>query len=283
MQKLSFEKDLNQKDLESKYKNLSAWETVQVARHPNRPHFVDYLKHLFTDYQELKGDRCFGNDNTIIGGLARFNDKSVVIIGQEKGNDAETRVKRNFGMPNPEGYRKAVRLMKLAEKFNLPVLSFVDTPGAFPGIEAEARGQAEAIAQGIDVGLALKTPFIATVIGEGGSGGAIGIATANKVLMLKNAYYSVIAPESCSSILFREKGKAVEAAEALKLTAESLLKNGIIDEIISEPTCGAHSNLIETMDFVKKIIEKNLQELLKLSPEECKKHRQDKFEKMTTV
>lgn len=283
MQLLPFEKNLNEKDLEKKYADLTAWETVQVARHPNRPHFVDYLKHLFTDYQPMQGDRCFGDDNTILGGLARFNGQSVVVIGQEKGHDAETRVKHNFGMPNPEGYRKAVRLMQLAEKFGLPVLSFVDTPGAFPGIEAEARGQAEAIAQGIDVGLGLKSPFIATIIGEGGSGGAIGIATANKILMLQNAYYSVIAPESCSSILFKENGKAPEAAEALKLTATSLKSNGIIDDIIAEPKTGAHRDIVTLMDNVRDVLQQNLDELNKLSAEDCKKARWDKFEKMTRL
>ncbi|MBN1783756.1 MAG: acetyl-CoA carboxylase carboxyltransferase subunit alpha [Alphaproteobacteria bacterium] len=283
MQLLPFEKDLNAKDIEKKYQNLTAWETVQVARHPNRPHFVDYLKHLFTDYQPLQGDRCFGDDNTILGGLARFNGQPVVVMGQEKGHDAQSRVKHNFGMPNPEGYRKAIRLMGLAEKFGLPVLSFVDTPGAFPGIEAEARGQAEAIARGIDAGLGLKTPFITTLIGEGGSGGAIGIATANKILMLQNAYYSVISPEGCSSILFKESGKAAEAAEALKLTAESLLQNGIIDEIIAELVGGAHRNLVETMDNVRSVLQKNLKELSELSAEECKQHRWDKFEKMTRI
>ncbi|MBN2676017.1 MAG: acetyl-CoA carboxylase carboxyltransferase subunit alpha [Alphaproteobacteria bacterium] len=261
----------------------TAWETVQLARHPERPHFVDYLKYLFTDYQPLKGDRCFGDDQTILGGLARFNGHGVVVIGQEKGHDAKTRVKHNFGMPNPEGYRKAIRLMKLADQFNLPVLSFVDTPGAFPGIEAEARGQAEAIARGMDVGLGLKTPFIATVIGEGGSGGAIGIGAANRVLMLENAYYSVISPESCSTILFKDNKSAEQAAEALKLTSKDLIKLGIIDEIIAEPKGGAHTDILKTMDNARVVIEKNLQELLKLSPESCLADRREKFEKMTRL
>ena len=222
------------------YSKLTPWQKVQVARHPDRPHCVDYVKGLITDFTPLAGDRGYAEDNAIIGGLGRFEGQSVVVIGQEKGNDTESRVKHNFGMARPEGYRKAQRLMHLADRFGLPVITFVDTAGAYPGIGAEERGQAQAIARSIEVCLELQVPIISLVIGEGGSGGAIAIAAANCVLMLEHSVYSVISPEGCASILWRDGGHATDAANALKLTAQDLLQLGVIDEIISEPVGAAH-------------------------------------------
>jgi acetyl-CoA carboxylase carboxyl transferase subunit alpha len=222
------------------YSKLTPWQKVQVARHPDRPHCVDYVKGLITDFTPLAGDRGYAEDNAIIGGLGRFEGRSIIVIGQEKGNDTETRVKHNFGMARPEGYRKAQRLMHLADRFGLPVITFVDTAGAYPGIGAEERGQAQAIARSIEVCLELQVPIISLVIGEGGSGGAIAIAAANCVLMLEHSVYSVISPEGCASILWRDGGHATDAANALKLTAQDLLQLGVIDEIISEPVGAAH-------------------------------------------
>ena len=222
------------------YAKLTPVQKVQVARHPNRPHFKDYLAGLFTEFTELAGDRAFADDQAIIGGLARFNGRSVMVIGQEKGADTESRVKHNFGMPKPEGYRKAQRLMRMAERFNMPIITFIDTAGAYPGIEAEERGQAEAIAKSIDVGLDVKVPIVAVVIGEGGSGGAIAIGTGDSVMMLEHSVYSVISPEGCASILWRSATAAAEAAAALRLTAQDLFKLKIIDRIIEEPLGGAH-------------------------------------------
>jgi acetyl-CoA carboxylase carboxyl transferase subunit alpha len=222
------------------YSKLTPWQKVQVARHPDRPHCVDYVKGLITDFTPLAGDRGYAEDNAIIGGLGRFEGQSIIVIGQEKGNDTETRVKHNFGMARPEGYRKAQRLMHLADRFGLPVITFVDTAGAYPGIGAEERGQAQAIARSIEVCLELQVPIISLVIGEGGSGGAIAIAAANCVLMLEHSVYSVISPEGCASILWRDGGHATDAANALKLTAQDLLQLGVIDEIISEPVGAAH-------------------------------------------
>ena len=229
------------------YGKLTAWQKVQVARHPERPHCKDFVAQLIDDFTPLAGDRLFGDDAAVIGGIGRFRGQSVVVIGQEKGSDTESRIKHNFGMAKPEGYRKAQRLMALADRFGLPVLSLVDTAGAYPGIDAEARGQAEAIAKTIEASLRIKVPFVAAILGEGGSGGAIAIAAANKVLMLEHAVYSVISPEGCASILWRAADQAQTAAEALKLTAQDLLKLGVIDAIVAEPLGGAHRGRDETI------------------------------------
>ncbi|MGB0261778.1 MAG: acetyl-CoA carboxylase carboxyltransferase subunit alpha, partial [Henriciella sp.] len=226
--------------LKDTYSSLSAWRKTQVARHPERPHFSDYLTQLFDDFQELGGDRVYGNDEALIGGLATFRDQSVVVIGHEKGRTTESRLKHNFGMAHPEGYRKAVRLMDLAERFKLPVISFVDTSGAFPGKAGEERGQAEAIARSTERCLTLTVPMISLIIGEGGSGGAMAIAAASRVLMLEHAIYSVISPEGCASILYRDAAKAKDAAEAMKITGPDLLKMKVVDQVIPEPIGGAH-------------------------------------------
>lgn len=222
------------------YGKLTPWQRVQVARHPSRPRALDAIRHLIDEFTPLAGDRLFGEDAAIIGGLGRFRGRSVVVIGQEKGGDVSSRVKHNFGMAHPEGYRKAMRLMDLADRFGLPVLSFVDTPGAYPGIEAEERGQAEAIARCLQRGLELETPFVASILGEGGSGGAVAVAAADRVLMLEHAVYSVISPEGCASILWRAAEHAAEAAEALKLTASDLESLGVVDVVVAEPIGGAH-------------------------------------------
>ncbi len=266
--------------LKSTYSKLTPWQKTQVARHPDRPHTIDYINGLITDFTMLSGDRAFADDNALIGGIGRFCGQSIVVMGQEKGHDLDTRMKHNFGMAKPEGYRKAQRLMDLADRFNLPVLTFVDTSGAFPGVDAEERGQAQAIASSIERCLNLKVPMISTVIGEGGSGGAIAIATANRILMLEHAIYSVISPEGCASILWRSPDKVKEATEALHLTAQDLRKFGIIDEIIAEPIGGAHRNHAETINHAKEVILRHLQELLSFSGEELKKKRTEKFMKM---
>ncbi|MBS0185259.1 MAG: acetyl-CoA carboxylase carboxyltransferase subunit alpha [Proteobacteria bacterium] len=263
--------------LHSLYSSLTPWQTVQVARHPNRPHFFDYVRALIDDFTPLAGDRLFGEDAAIIGGLGRFKGQSVVVLGQEKGNDTESRLKHGFGMPRPEGYRKAQRLMKLANHYRLPLITLVDTAGASPVTEAEERGQAEAIARCIDVSLELEIPIITLIIGEGGSGGAIAIATANKVFMLQNSIYSVISPEGCASILWRSRDKREEAAAALKLKANDLLKLGVIDGIIPEPLGGAHRNPSEVFDSVSQTLEETLHELLRYSPSVLKKMRQEKY------
>lgn len=269
-----------ERQVKSAYSNLSPWEKTQVARHPDRPHCLDYVHALIEDFTPLCGDRSFADDEAMVGGIGRFKNISVVVLGQEKGHDLETRVKYNFGMAKPEGYRKAQRLMDLADKFNLPVICFVDTAGAFPGIEAEARGQAQAIASSIEKSLQLHVPVISVVIGEGGSGGAIAIATANRVLMLEHSIYSVISPEGCASILWRSADKVREATEALKLTAQDLKKLGVIDEIIAEPLGGAHRDPKRIIDRVGDYILKNLKDLMPLSREELKKQRTDKFLKI---
>lgn len=269
-----------ERQVRSSYSNLSPWEKSQVARHPERPHCLDYVHELIEDFTPLCGDRLFADDEAMISGIGRFKNISVVVLGQEKGHDLETRLKYNFGMAKPEGYRKAQRLMSLADKFNMPIICFVDTSGAFPGVEAEARGQAEAIASSIQKSLQVKVPVVSVVIGEGGSGGAIAIATANKVLMLEHAIYSVISPEGCASILWRSSDKVKEATEALKLTAQDLKKLGIIDEIINEPLGGAHRDPKMIIENVGNAILRNLKELLPLSGEELKKQRNDKFLKM---
>lgn len=266
--------------LKQTYSKLTPAQKVQVARHQDRPHFQDYLDELIDDYTPLAGDRNFAEDLALLGGIGRFNGQSCMVIGQEKGNTTESRILHNFGMPRPEGYRKAIRLMKMAEHFNIPVISFVDTAGAYPGVGAEERGQSEAIARSVEAGLNLKVPFIATIIGEGGSGGAIAIAAANRILMLEHSIYSVISPEGCASILWRSRDYAEDAATALKLTAQDLYKLGLIDEIISEPLGGAHRKKHETIESVKKHIEKGLSELLSLDGEKLKKERHAKFLKM---
>jgi acetyl-CoA carboxylase carboxyl transferase subunit alpha len=263
--------------LRQTYAKLSPWQKVQLARHPERPHGSDYIAGLITEFTPLAGDRAFAEDRAIIGGLGRFRGRAVVVLAHEKGADTEARVKHNFGMAKPEGYRKAIRLMHLAQRFGLPVVSFVDTAGAYPGIEAEERGQAEAIARSIETCLQIEVPMVATVIGEGGSGGAIAIAAGNRVLMLEHAVYSVISPEGCASILWRSAGNAQDAAEALKLTAQDLLKLGIIDQIIAEPLGGAHRDKAATIDAVGNAIESALNPLLDLDGPALRKQRREKF------
>ena len=247
--------------LKAKYSSLSPWQRVQVARHPERPHFIDYISGIFEDFQELSGDRNFGQDDAIIGGLASFYGESVMIIGQEKGNDTNSRIKRNFGMARPEGYRKSIRLMNLANKFNLPILTFVDTAGAYPGVGAEQRGQSEAIASSIKTCLSVDVPLISIIIGEGGSGGAVAIATGDRVLMLENSVYSVISPEGCASILWQKDGFDEIAANSLKLTSSDLVKLNVIDEVIAEPLGGAHRDIDKTIENVKQSLIKNLKQL----------------------
>ena len=259
------------------YANLEPWQKAQVARHPERPHALDYIGQLITDFTPLAGDRKFAEDYAVVGGLGRFQGKPVMVIGQEKGNDTTSRLKRNFGMARPEGYRKAVRLMEMAERFGLPVLSFVDTAGAYPGIDAEERGQAEAIARSTDCCLSLGVPTIAVVIGEGGSGGAIAIATANRVLMLEHAIYSVISPEGAASILWRDAARAKDAAAAMKITAQDLKRLGIIDEIIAEPKGGAHRAAGEAIAATGEAISRALGSFDGIAPDMVRKERREKF------
>ncbi|MEZ5954594.1 MAG: acetyl-CoA carboxylase carboxyltransferase subunit alpha [Hyphomonas sp.] len=267
----------SQKLLKDTYSDLSAWQKTLVARHPDRPHFSDFIENIFEDFEELAGDRLYGNDDAVIGGLARFKGRPVVIMGHEKGRTIEKRLKHNFGMAHPEGYRKAVRLMDLAEKFDLPVFSFPDTQGAYPGKGGEERGQAEAIARGTQRGLSLGVPFVTLIIGEGMSGGAIGIAAANKVLMMEHAIYSVISPEGCASILYRDAGKAKEAADAMKITAPDLLRTGVIDGIVKEPVGGAHRDPKRAMAAAAKALDGALKELEGLSPAELRRQRRERF------
>jgi acetyl-CoA carboxylase carboxyl transferase subunit alpha len=262
------------------YGKLAPWHKVQVARHPDRPRFGSFAAALFDDFHPLAGDRTFGEDAAMTGGLARFDGRAVMVIGQERGENITSRLKHNFGMAKPEGYRKAQRLMRLADQFRLPILTFIDTPGAYPGIGAEERGQAEAIARSIDVSLSVSVPVIATVIGEGGSGGAIAIATANRVLMLEHAVYSVISPEGCASILWRSGDHATDAAEALKLTAQDLLRLGVIDEIVPEPLGGAHRNRHEAITILRTSLNQHLDELSELDPALVRHQRQVKFLEM---
>ena len=264
------------------YKHLTPWQKAQIARHPERPHCLDYINELITDFVVLAGDRRFADDAAMVCGIGYFEKTPVVVIGQEKGKDLDSRIKYNFGMAKPEGYRKAQRLMDMAEKFKLPILSFVDTAGAYPGVDAEARGQAEAIAASIEKCLQVKTPIIATIIGEGGSGGVIAIATADRVLMLEHAIYSVISPEGCASILWRSGDKTKEATEALRLTAQDLKKFGIIDEIVAEPLGGAHRDKEQTIENLRQALVKNLQELTALNYDKLKNQRTDKFMKIGT-
>jgi acetyl-CoA carboxylase carboxyl transferase subunit alpha len=263
------------------FKNLTAWQRVQLSRHPNRPYTLDYIRAICGEtWLELHGDRTVKDDKAMIGGLGKIGNQTFMFIGQQKGYNTKTRQYRNFGMANPEGYRKALRLMKSAEKFGLPVVSFIDTPGAFPGIEAEERGQGEAIARNILEMTRLKVPIIVVIIGEGASGGALGIGVGDKVLMLENTWYSVISPESCSSILWRSWEYKEQAAEALKLTAEDMKRLKLIDEIVKEPAGGAHSDREKTFEVVKNKIQKHFRELKKLSPKELVETRMDKYNSM---
>jgi acetyl-CoA carboxylase carboxyl transferase subunit alpha len=268
------------RQLRQTYGKLSPWQKVQVARHPERPHFSDYVAALISDFTPLAGDRAFAEDRAIIGGLGRFRGRSVVVIGHEKGADTEARVRHNFGMARPEGYRKARRLMELAEHFGLPVLTLVDTAGAYPGIDAEERGQAEAIARAIDCCLKLRVPLVSTIIGEGGSGGAIALAAGNTVLMLEHAIYSVISPEGCSSILWRSSENAQDAAEALRLTAQDLLKLGVVDAVVPEPLGGAHRGRSAAIAALGDAIETALLPLLSLEGPALVAQRREKFIQM---
>ncbi|MEO6153470.1 MAG: acetyl-CoA carboxylase carboxyltransferase subunit alpha [Croceibacterium sp.] len=263
--------------LASTYANLTAWQKTQVARHPNRPHLRDYLAAIFDDFIPLGGDRRFGEDLAIMGGLATFDGRKVMLIGNEKGHDTESRLKHNFGMGKPEGYRKAVRLMEMAGRFHLPVVTLIDTSGAFPGIEAEERGQAEAIARSTEACLALPTPLVATIVGEGGSGGAVALASAERVLMLENAVYSVISPEGCASILWRTAEKAPQAAEAMKMTASDLIELGVIDRIVPEPMGGAHRDPAATAQALGQAIGEELDALSGKSAKQLRKLREDRF------
>ena len=263
--------------LKQTYAKLTAWQKVQVARHPDRPHFLDYAEALFTDFTPLAGDRAFAEDRAIVGGLARFRGRSVVVMGTEKGHEVESRVRHNFGMARPEGYRKAIRLFEMAERFRLPVITLVDTAGAWPGIDAEARGQAEAIARSIEASLKLTVPLVATIIGEGGSGGAVALATGNSVLMLEHSIYSVISPEGCASILWRSGDQAAVAAEALRLTAQDLLKLGVIDRIVPEPVGGAHRERAAAIAVLGDALQEVLRPLLELAPADLKIQRRQKF------
>ncbi|MCV6595902.1 MAG: acetyl-CoA carboxylase carboxyltransferase subunit alpha [Mangrovicoccus sp.] len=266
--------------LASLYKDLTPWRKCQVARHPERPHSSDYIKALFTEYTPLAGDRGFGEDSAVLGGLARLNDRPVVVLGHEKGRDTQGRLEHNFGMARPEGYRKAVRLMDLADRFGLPVIAFVDTPGAYPGKGAEERGQSEAIARSTEKCLSLGVPMVSVIIGEGGSGGAVALASGDRVAMLEHSVYSVISPEGCASILWKSADKMREAAEALKLTAHDLAQLGVIDRIIDEPTGGAQRDREATMQSVSENITDMLAELDKLSRKELIRARRGRFLRM---
>jgi len=263
--------------LEELYAGLTPWQKTQVARHPQRPHCLDYVGELITDFAPLGGDRKFGEDSAIVGGFGRFNGESICVIGHEKGSTTEDRIKYNFGMARPEGYRKAVRLMEMADRFDVPVLALVDTAGAYPGIEAEERGQAEAIARSTETCLALGVPNVAVILGEGGSGGAIAIAAANRVLMLEHAVYSVISPEGAASILWRDTAKAQEAATSMKITADDLMRFAVIDEIVREPKGGAHRNPKAAIRAVGEAVAAGLQSLLNMDRDAVRAHRQDKF------
>ena len=263
--------------LASTYAALTPWQKTQVARHPMRPHFRDFVAGAFTDFVPLGGDRCYGEDQAIIGGLARLGERRVVLIGHEKGHDTQSRIKHNFGMGKPEGYRKAIRLMELASRFGLPVVTLVDTSGAFPGVEAEERGQAEAIARSTEACLALEVPMVAVIVGEGGSGGAVALASAERVLMFEHAVYSVISPEGCASILWRTAEKAADAAEAMRVTAQQLLELGVIDRIVREPVGGAHRDPALAISGLAKAIEEELAALSRHSPAKLRTMREERF------
>ena len=276
-QKISqIQNELDEK-LKMVYANLDPWQTTMVARHEDRPKSKFFIDNLFEDFIPLSGDRFYGEDLSVLCGFAKFNGLSVLVIGQEKGEDLDSRIKRNFGMMRPEGYRKTIRLMQLADKFNIPIISFIDTPGAYPGVGAEERGQAEAIAKSIECCMKLKVPTIAIVIGEGGSGGAIALASSNKVLMLENAIYSVISPEGCATILWRDPKKMLDAAKAMKLSAKDLLELEIIDEIIPEPSGGAHRDKDLILENVRNALNKNLENFKLMTPEEIFDGRKNKF------
>ncbi|MCA0432247.1 MAG: acetyl-CoA carboxylase carboxyltransferase subunit alpha [Proteobacteria bacterium] len=266
-----------QKAMQDLYANLDSWQKAQVARHPERPHALDYVRALISDFTPLAGDRKFSEDEAIIGGLGRFRGRSVVVIGQEKGSDTQSRLKHNWGMARPEGYRKAVRLMELADRFSIPVITLVDTSGAYPGVDAEERGQAEAIARSTDCCLSLGVPLVSVIIGEGGSGGAIAIATGNNVMMLEHAIYSVISPEGAASILWRDAARAKDAATALKITAQDLKKLGVIDEIIAEPLGGAHRMPGQTIESTGEAIARALQAYEGVSADVLRTQRREKF------
>ncbi len=268
--------------LKDLYKGLNPWQKCQVARHPDRPHCRDYIEALFTEFTPLAGDRNFADDHAIMGGLARFNDQPVLVMGQEKGHDTKTRIERNFGMARPEGYRKAIRLMDLADRFRLPVITLVDTPGAYPGKGAEERGQAEAIARATEKSLQIGVPLISVIVGEGGSGGAVALATANRIAMLEHSIYSVISPEGCASILWKDAEKMREAAEALRLTAQDLQKLAVIDRIVTEPLGVAQRGRKEAIAAVGKALEAMLKDLSGKKPEALIRDRREKFLAMGT-
>ena len=275
----NIQQEIEQK-LKETYTNLNSWQKTLVARHEDRPKANFYIKKIFSNFTSLSGDRFFGDDKSVIAGFGLINNKSVLVIGQEKGDDLNSRIERNFGMMKPEGYRKCIRLMKLADKFQIPVVTFIDTPGASPQLGSEQRGQASAIANSIECCMSLRVPNISIVIGEGGSGGAIALASSNKVIMLENSIYSVISPEGCASILWRDPSKSLEAAEAMKLTAKDLLNLGIIDEIVEEPLGGAHRNAEQTVQDIKNSIIKNLKFFEGFTKEEVNEHRKTKFLKI---
>ena len=270
------QKELDEK-LKSIYSNLDPWQTTMVARHEDRPKSKFFIDNLFEDFISLSGDRFYGEDKSVICGFAKFNGQSVLVIGQEKGDNLESRIERNFGMMRPEGYRKTIRLMELADRFSIPIISFIDTPGAYPGVGAEERGQAEAIARSIECCVKLKVPTFSIIIGEGGSGGAIALASSSKVIMLENAIYSVISPEGCATILWRDPKKMLDAAKAMKLSAKDLLKLEIIDEVILEPVGGAHRDRNLILDNVRNAISKNLEEFSNMTAEEIINNRKNKF------
>ena len=275
--KISITENEIDKKLKEIYSNLDPWQTTLVARHEDRPKSKFLIENLFEDFIPLSGDRNYGEDKSVLSGFAKFNNQSVLVIGQEKGEDLESRIDRNFGMMRPEGYRKTIRLMKLAEKFNIPIISFIDTPGAYPGVGAEERGQAEAIAKSIECCMSLKVPTVAIIVGEGGSGGAIALASSNKVLMLENAIYSVISPEGCATILWRDPKKMLDAAKAMKLSARDLLELQIIDEIIKEPTGGAHRDRNLMLNNLRNSIQQNLNQFNSMTPDEIFENRKNKF------
>jgi len=259
------------------FSSLTSWQISKVARHPNRPYTLDYVERIFTDFEELHGDRSFADDPAIITGIGRLDGEPVVVIGQQKGRSTQDRIYRNYGMPKPEGYRKAMRIMELAERFHMPIFTFIDTPGAYPGVGAEERGQSEAIARNLRLMSGLKTPIIATVIGEGGSGGALAIGVADTVMMLEYSTYSVISPEGCASILWKSADKAKDAAEAMGITAGRLKEVGLVDQVVKEPLGGAHRNPIEIAETLKDQLRKEIAKLLKLSPEALIARRQQKI------
>jgi len=275
--KISITENEIDKKLKEIYSNLDPWQTTLVARHEDRPKSKFLIENLFEDFIPLSGDRNYGEDKSVLSGFAKFNNQSVLVIGQEKGEDLESRIDRNFGMMRPEGYRKTIRLMQLAEKFNIPIISFIDTPGAYPGVGAEERGQAEAIAKSIECCMSLKVPTVAIIVGEGGSGGAIALASSNKVLMLENAIYSVISPEGCATILWRDPKKMLDAAKAMKLSARDLLELQIIDEIIKEPTGGAHRDRNLMLNNLRNSIQQNLSQFNSMTPDEIFENRKNKF------